>query len=80
MPQITRNTAVVSFSIDTQLLASLDGVIKSSGLTRSATLTTLINQYVWWERWKKLCEYGRRKAKKFGFTSEEDVYKFLGDA
>jgi metal-responsive CopG/Arc/MetJ family transcriptional regulator len=80
MPPVTRNTAVVSFSVDAQLLSSLDEVVKDTGLTRSATLVKLIDRYVWMKRWNKICEYGRRKAKKFGFTSEEDVYKFLGDA
>ena len=80
MLQTTRNTAVVSFSLDSQLLSSFDRVIKDSGLTRSATLSELMRRHVWMQRWKKLREYGSKKAKELGITSEEDVYKLLGDA
>ena len=80
MLQPYRNTAVVSFSLDTQLLSSFDEVIKDSGLTRSATLADLMKRHVWMQRWKKLRQYGRKKAKELGITSEEDVYKLLGDA
>ncbi|HJZ05316.1 MAG TPA: hypothetical protein VJ327_05635 [Patescibacteria group bacterium] len=80
MPQITRNTAVVSFSLDSQLLSSFDEVIKDAGQTRSATLAELMKRYVWMQRWEKIREYGREKAKELGITSEEDVYRLMGDA
>lgn len=80
MSQITRNTSVVSFSLNAQLLSDFDLITKDLGSTRSTVLSGLMKRYVWMKRWEKLRTYGRQKAKELGITSEEDVYKLMGDA
>ncbi len=32
------------------------------------------------KQWNELKKYGRKKAKELGITSEEDVYRIMGDA
>ena len=80
MPQIARNTTVVSLSLDRPTLKALDEIRKESGQTRSAAITTLILKSDLIREWRRLREIGKKTAQKMKITSEEDVYRILGDA
>jgi hypothetical protein len=58
----------------------LDKLRKSAGQTRSAFFSSLIEKYAWDEEWAYLRRVGEKTAKKLNITSEEDVYRIMGDA
>lgn len=78
--QISRKTAVVSLSLDPTILAKLDSLRKKTGQTRSSFFSTLVEKYDWDEQWTYLRKIGEKTAKRFKITSEEDVYRMMGDA
>ena len=80
MSQITRKTKVVSVSLNPKTLKDLDSLCELTCQNRSSAVSGLIKKASWTKQWEKLRTYGRQTAGKFNLTSEEDVYKFLGDA
>lgn len=80
MPQLTRNTSVVSISLDPKTIKDLDTFCQISNRSRSAAISEMIRKYLWRQKWEQMREWGRQTAKKLNITSEEDVYKLLGDA
>ena len=77
---IQRNTQVVSVSLDPKIVKMLDALKKKYGQTRSSAMAALIKKEALREEWESITAWGKETSKKFGFTSEEDVYRFLGDA
>ncbi len=80
MPQIARNTSVVSVSLDPQVVKDLDTYCETSGTGRSAVVSDMLRKYLWRKSWEQMREWGKQTAKKLNITSEEDVYRLLGDA
>ena len=80
MSQITRNTSVLSVSLDANAVKALNYLVDQTGQTKSAAISSLIKKASLLERWRKLREIGKKTAKKMNITSEEDVYRILGDA
>ncbi|MBI2008503.1 hypothetical protein HYS82_02495 [Candidatus Amesbacteria bacterium] len=80
MPQLIRNTKVVSLSLEPGILKSLDYLRRKSSQTRSAAIAKLIRQETLLEEFNRLREYGRKKALELNIQSEEDVYRIMGDA
>lgn len=78
--QIRRKTKVVSFSFDPEVILILDKLRQKTGQTRSAYVASLIENYSVKKEWEQIKEWGEETARKFKVTSEEDVYKLLGDA
>lgn len=77
---IRRKTRVISLSFNPSVAKMLDELAKEKGQSRSAVLTPMIKYESWKRDWERIREYGRRSAKRLGITSEEDVYKLMGDA
>ena len=78
--QIKRRTEVVSVSLDPETLSLVDKLRKNTKQTRSAFFSSLIEKYAWDEEWAYLRKVGEKTARKFKITSEEDVYRIMGDA
>ena len=77
---IKRKTKVVSISLDPDTLAVLDRLRRNTRQTRSAFFSSLVERYTWDEEWAYLRKVGEKTAKKLKITSEEDVYRIMGDA
>lgn len=78
--KITRNTEVVSVSMEPEVVLMLNQITKRNGQSRSSVITEAIRKEKWRMDWERIREYGRRSARKLGITSEEDVYRIMGDA
>ena len=77
MTQITRRTQVVSISLPPKIAKILDEARKKKGQTRSSFIAKLVEKEAEDERWKRLLELGRRTARKFNITSEDDIDRIL---
>ena len=77
---IKRTTKVVSVSLDAKTYAVLGKLIERSGESTSSLIASLIRRKSFEQYWETMRNWGRMSAKNLKITSEEDVYKFLGDA
>lgn len=77
---IKRKTEVLSVSLDPSVAKLLNELATQKGQSKSSIISSMIKETSIKERWRKLRVYGRKKAKELGITSEEDVYKLMGDA
>jgi metal-responsive CopG/Arc/MetJ family transcriptional regulator len=77
---IKRNTKVLSVSLDPSLVLELIKFSKTSGQNKSSIVSNSIKSYLLNVQWEELKKYGRKKARELGITSEEDVYRIMGDA
>jgi len=80
MSAINRKTKVVSVSLDPKRVKELDRLCELTSQSRSSAISELVRKAAWMKEWDQLRLWGRGTAKKLGITSEEDVYKLLGDA
>jgi len=80
MKNIVRNTAVISISIPKTTAEKLERERKDRGQSRSAFITSLIDQVAEDQRWQRLFKKGEETARKFGITSEDDVDRILHEA
>lgn len=77
MKNIQRTTEVISVSLPKAVAWKLEKVRKVRGQSRSALITSLINQFVEDKRWQKIYQRGEKTAKAFRITSEEDIDRIL---
>ena len=77
---IKRSTKVVSVSLDATTYASLQTLIKNTSQSTSSLIASLIRKKSFEEYWSQVRQWGKASAKQLKITSEEDVYKLLGDA
>lgn len=80
MKNIVRNTEVVSVSLPKPIARKLDRERNVRGQSRSAFISSLIDQAFEDQRWQRIYKLGEMTAKKFGITSEEDIDKILHEA
>ena len=80
MKNIVRNTAVISISIPKTTAEKLERERKDRGQSRSAFITSLIDQVAEDQRWQRLFKKGEETARKFGLTSEDDIDRILHEA
>ncbi|KKQ76761.1 hypothetical protein A3A54_01900 [Candidatus Curtissbacteria bacterium RIFCSPLOWO2_01_FULL_39_62] len=80
MKNIVRNTAVISISIPKTTAEKLERERKDRGQSRSAFITSLIDQVAEDQRWQRLFKKGEETARKFGITSEDDIDRILHEA
>ena len=78
--QIKRKTKVVSVSLEPEVVLMLSKLAKINDQSRSALLASLIKRESLLSQLKELREIGRKYAKKLKITSDEDVYRIMGDA
>ena len=77
MKSIIRNTEVISISLPKSTATNLERERKLRGQSRSAFITSLIDQIAEDERWQRIYKLGKQKAKALGITSEEDIDRIL---
>lgn len=77
MKNIQRSTAVISVSLPKNTAEKLEKVRKLNGQSRSAFITSLIDQTAEQSRWEKIYQRGTQTARKFKITSEEDIDRIL---
>lgn len=77
---IKRSTKVVSVSLDIKTYTLLQRLVRDTSQSTSSLIASLIRKKSFEEYWSQVRDWGRATAKKFKITSEEDVYKLLGDA
>ena len=77
MKTIRRNTDVISVSLPRDTARKLENVRKMRGQSRSAFLTSLINELTEEERWRRIYQRGEKTARKFRITSEDDIDRIL---
>jgi len=78
MTNIQRNlTQVISISLPKPVVQKLEKERTARGQSRSAYITSLINQVAEEARWQRIYKKGAETAAKFKITSEEDIDKIL---
>lgn len=77
MKTIQRTTEVISVSLPKKVSQKLERVSRDRGQSRSALITSLINQFAEDERWERIYKRGEKTARKFKITSEEDIDRIL---
>jgi metal-responsive CopG/Arc/MetJ family transcriptional regulator len=68
---------VISVSFPRELAVELNRVAKESGRTKSELVKEALRSYLWEERFRKVAQSVRVKAKKRGFVIDEDVFKVI---
>lgn len=76
----SRNTTVVSISLEPRTVLRLDALRSASSQNRSSFIASLVEKEAMRQDWKALRRIGDRTAKRFEILSEDDVYKAIGDA
>ncbi len=77
MKNIVRNTEVISVSLPKNVAQKLERSRKLTGQSRSAYLTSLIENIVEDQRWQRIYRKGEETARTFKITSEEDIDRIL---
>lgn len=76
----SRNTTVVSISLEPRTVLRLDALRSSSSQNRSSFIASLVEKEAMQQGWNVLRSKGDRTAKRFKIVSEDDIYKAIGDA
>lgn len=77
MTNIQRNTEVVSISLPKKVARKLEKVSKAKGQSKSALISSLIDNLGEEDRWERIYKQGEKTAKEFKITSEEDIDRLL---
>lgn len=77
MKNIQRNTAVISVSLPKDIAQKLERTRKIRGQSRSAFISSLVNQLAENDRWQRIYKKGEQTAHKFKITSEDDIDRIL---
>ena len=80
MKNIVRNTDVISISLPKSTSDKLERERNLRGQSRSAFISSLIDQVAEDRRWERIFKKGEETARKFGITSEDDVNRILHEA
>lgn len=67
-------------SLDNTTYSLLQKLIRETSQSTSSLIASLIRKKSFEESWSQIRQWGNVSAKKLKLTSEEDVYKLLGDA
>lgn len=73
-------THVISVSIPKNVAEKLEKTRKIRGQSRSAFITSLIDQTAENEKWQRIYKKGVDTARKFKITSEDDIDRILHEA
>lgn len=80
MKNIQRSTEVISISLPKKTAQKLEKARKQNGQSRSAFISSLIDQTTEEQRWEKIYAKGAQTARQFKITSEEDIDRILHEA
>ena len=75
--KIQRTTHVISISLPKKTAQKLEKGRGISGQSRSAFISSLIDQSISDERWQRIYGLGEKTARQFKITSEEDIDRIL---
>ena len=75
--KIQRTTDVVSVSLPKNISQKLEVERRKKGQSRSAFISSLIDNASKDELWQEIYGWGRETAKKFKITSEDDIDRIL---
>lgn len=78
--KIQRTTHVISVSLPRKVALKLEQEREKSGQTRSAYISSLIDQATEEKRWQGIYKLGEKTARRFKITSEEDIDRILHEA
>lgn len=78
--KIQRTTHVISISLPTKVAFKLEEGRKKNGQSRSAYISSLIDQATEEKRWQEIYKLGEKTARKFKITSEEDINRILHES
>lgn len=54
-------------------------IAAEEGRTRSELFREALRKYVWERSWKKLQEYGAKKARELGIKNDEDIERLIDE-
>jgi len=69
--------AVISVSFPEELASELNRLAKETGRTKSELIKEALRAYLWEDRFKRLAQSARARARKRGFVTDEDVFKVI---
>lgn len=75
--KIQRTTHVISISMPQKVALKLEKSRQHSGQSRSAFISSLINDVSEKERWQRIYQRGAKTAGDFKITSEDDIDRIL---
>lgn len=77
---IKRNTAVVSISLPQDVLAELNKWARLERKSKTELVKEALQWYKAWKfkrDWQELRKLGEETRKKYGFKTEDDLYKYI---
>ncbi len=75
--KIQRTTHVISISMPQKVALKLEKSRSLSGQSRSAFISSLIDNVSEEQRWQKIYQRGTQTARDFKITSEDDIDRIL---
>lgn len=78
--KIQRTTHVISISMPQRVVMKLEKIRSVSGQSRSALISSLIDNASEKERWQRIYQRGAKTARDFKITSEDDIDRILHEA
>lgn len=78
--KIQRTTQVISISMPRKVALKLEKSCQISGQSRSALISSLIDNVSEEQRWQRIYQRGAKTARDFKITSEDDIDRILHEA
>ncbi len=78
--KIQRTTQVISISMPRKIALKLEKSRQISGQSRSAFISSLIDNVSEEQRWQRIYQRGAKTARDFKITSEDDIDRILHEA
>ena len=79
MKAIERTSRVVSISLPAKTAERHERERQRAGKTRSAYISTIIDNAASEARWERVYGQGRQTARRFGITSEDEINQIVHD-
>ncbi|MBI5209909.1 MAG: ribbon-helix-helix protein, CopG family [Elusimicrobia bacterium] len=74
-----RHSHPVTITLTPKLFLLAEKIAEEEGRTRSELFREALRKYVWERSWKKLQEYGAKKAREMGVKSDEDIERLIDE-
>lgn len=75
----TRHSHPVTITLPPNLFRLAEKVAEEEGRTRSELFREALRKYVWARSWKRLQEYGAKKAHELGIKSDGDIERLIDE-
>ena len=71
---MTKSTKIVTLSLPPEIVTKVEQLMKEEGRTEGELLEEALRQYIAsGERWRRIRQWGRETAGKYGIKDERDV-------